>query len=246
MSGRAGDRAAAVVCLGFLLSVCPAFAGESIGHVLGDPVYREQVRAEDPQGRHDELHRLFTSAVMKRYRHEHRAELTPTDAELDAARAFFAEQHEKRMVEQRPRLMMELQVLETRLTDEGLSEQQHGRFESQRAAIELRLEPPGDAIAPFVLSQWKWQNYLHKNYGGGRVLLQQFGPEAFDAMREWLEQRERAGDFQITDTELRDAFYAYWTTKDHGSFLSDDPARVQMLLTPYWLQGDEAENEDVP
>lgn len=256
MISRASERRSAprfsatalVVGVACLLSVWPATAsepsGEAIGHALGETVYREQVRAEDASGRHGALHRLFGAPVMQRYRDEHPSELAPTDAELDEARAFFAKQHEKRIGNLRPRLLLELEIVEERLADESLSEAERGRYESQRSAVKGRLDPPDDATARFVVRHWKWQNYLYEQYGGGRVLLQQLGPEAFDAMRVWLEQREQAGNFQITDPELREEFFAYWTTQDHGSFLSDDPERVQMLQSPYWRQGDKAQGDD--
>jgi hypothetical protein len=44
------------------------------------------------------------------------------------------------------------------------------------------------------------------------------------------------GDFKITDPELRSAFYAYWTTMDHGPYLIDDEEEIRTEFPePKWL-----------
>jgi hypothetical protein len=100
-----------------------------------------------------------------------------------------------------------------------------------------QLQPPGREYAEWLLGSWKFQRHLYLNYGGGRILWQQSGLEAFDATHHWLMQQEQAGRFRIADDDLRTAFYAYWTTLDHGAFLIDDQARIeQEFLYPEWAQ----------
>jgi hypothetical protein len=85
-----------------------------------------------------------------------------------------------------------------------------------------------------VLNHWKFQKHLYDSYGGGRILWQQAGQEAFDATRAWLETLEKQGEFTITDPALRKKFYEYWT-RDHGAFLTADPVRIrQEFLEPEW------------
>jgi uncharacterized protein (TIGR03067 family) len=81
-------------------------------------------------------------------------------------------------------------------------------------------KPLGRAYVKVFYSHLKFQQHLYRTYGGGRILFQQFGPEAFDAMYRWLREREKAGDFRIDDPGLNKTFYEYWTTKQHGAFLS--------------------------
>ena len=50
-----------------------------------------------------------------------------------------------------------------------------------------------------TLMNWKLQRLLDDKLGGGRILWQQFGIDAFDAMQRSLKQHEAAGDFTITD-----------------------------------------------
>ncbi len=45
---------------------------------------------------------------------------------------------------------------------------------------------------------------------GGRVILTPFGPIAFDGMKKWLEEREQAGDFELTDPDLKTKFRERW------------------------------------
>ncbi|MCA9059767.1 MAG: hypothetical protein KDA85_14770, partial [Planctomycetaceae bacterium] len=62
------------------------------------------------------------------------------------------------------------------------------------------------------------------------------GLEAFDATHKWLKTEEERGWFRITDPKLRAAFYEYWTTMDHGAFLTNDEKRIRKeFLEPAWL-----------
>ena len=70
---------------------------------------------------------------------------------------------------------------------------------------------------------------LYDQYGGGRLLFQQAGTEAFDATRRLLEQHESEGAFAITDPEVRALAYDYWT-RDHGAFFITDPVAIQRAM----------------
>ena len=95
-----------------------------------------------------------------------------------------------------------------------------------------------------MLSNWKFQRHLYQTYGGGSILWQQAGIEAFDATRTWLETLERNGKFKITDPELRSTLYHYWTTQRHGSFLTDDKQRIREFLEPEWLERSRVRTDD--
>lgn len=108
-----------------------------------------------------------------------------------------------------------------------------------RILKERGTEPgvPARQLAVFMLSNWKFQRHLYDHFGGGRILWQQAGTEAFDAMHKWLQSLEKAGKFRFTDPNLRAAFYAYWTTHNHGAFLTDDKERIRKeFLEPEWLK----------
>lgn len=217
-----------------------------IGEVLGAPIYRDQIRSSnepDDSGLrlHGELHRLFTAPVMQQYRDAHQADLTPSKQELATAAAYFDREHQKRMRDRAPELRKQLADLDKQLLKADLQGQERQLIENKRLSLQMRLDPPGEMMAPFMLNRGRLQRHLYETYGGGRVLFQQGGLEAFDAMHRWLEAQERQGKFTITDPELHEAFYAYWTTHNHGAFLTDDEERVRFLLDPPWIGGPEPE-----
>jgi hypothetical protein len=214
----------------------PAEGGrEQIGEVLGKPVYRDEIRTEKGLSLRSELHRLFTAPVMEKYRQAHRDEIEPTDEELKAAVKAFGERRRKRIEDEAPKLRAELAEVEEQLAREGLAADARKSLEARKQALEGELKLPGRFFADFLLGNWKFQRHLYDRYGGGRVLWQQEGMEAFDAMRTWLEAQEKQGEFKIADPKLRATFYEYWTTQNHGSFLIEDPARIKSeFLEPEW------------
>ena len=112
-----------------------------------------------------------------------------------------------------------------------------------KQTVDVQLNPPGEFFAVWTMKSWKFQRHLHVEYGGGRILWQQAGLEAFDATRKWLESLEKAGKFKITDPKLRSMLYEYWTTQNHGAFLIDDEERIRReFLVPEWLEKASAQN----
>ena len=226
-----------------LLLFCAALAlaeetpREQIGAVLGQPVYRDQLSAKEGGALSNELHNLFSHPVMQQYRAAHRNALQPTEREVSTATAHFDGWHNERLKAQDHPLTDRRAEIEQALAQPGLTAEEKQRLEDERQAIDLQLKPPGRRFAGWMVANWKLQRHLYQEYGGGRVLWQQAGLEAFDAMHAWLKQREKRGDFSISDPLLRAQFYAYWTEVNHGPSLSDDPRFIeQEFLNPYWLR----------
>lgn len=226
-----------------LLLCWPVFAPaeetprEQIGVVLGQPVYRDQLTATGGVALSNELHNLFSHPVMRQYRAAHRDALQPTEREVSTATAHFDGWHNERLKTRDHPLKDRRGEIEQTLAKPGLAAEEKQRLEDERQAIDSQLRPPGRRFAGWMVANWKLQRHLYREYGGGRVLWQQAGLEAFDAMHAWLKQREKAGDFAISDPLLHEQFYAYWTTVDHGPSLSDDSRFIeQEFLNPYWLR----------
>ena len=210
---------------------------EQIGEVLGKPVYRDEIRDDNKTtGRlRVELLRLFGAPVMRVYRQAHEAEITPTEAEIATATAYFDRNHRERIKGRESELRGKLKAVEKKLASKEHNEEEKQRLETEQLVLQVKLKLPGRSLALFVLKNWKLQRHLYDNFGGGRILWQQAGLEAFDATRRWLESLETAGKFKITDPALRTAFYEYWTTHDHGAFLVDDEMRIRReFLEPEW------------
>ncbi|MCA9137957.1 MAG: TIGR03067 domain-containing protein [Planctomycetales bacterium] len=221
---------------------------EKIGEVLGRSVYRDQIRTGGDASLSSELSRLFLAQLLNDFRAAHSAELTPTDAEIDFADTYMKAEHQKRIKGQEAELRRQINSLERQLQDAELPDAARRKLEVQRLALRGQLEPPDRSVARYMLGHQKFQRYLYDNFGGGGILFQQAGVEAFDAMRRWIETQEREGKFKVTDPQLRETLYEYWTTQDHGPFLTDDKEqeRLQYFLNPPWYRKyDPMEDVDV-
>jgi hypothetical protein len=275
-----------ILGLGMMLTLAltrPAFAEEparltreKIGEVLGKPVYRDQIETGKDVQLDEELHRLFLAPVVQKYCQEHKAEITPTEAEIATATAYFDKRHreerqkenpelremlktvreklshskltesqrdrldderivlEGQLIGEEPKLLQELKSIKERLSRSKLTHAKRQRLESQKTMIEGLLQPPGKEFAHFIVDAWKFERHLYDRFGGGRILWQQAGVEAFDATRNWLEAQERNGSLKITDPKLRNEFYHYWH-RSHEPFMIKDAARVrEEFLEPEW------------
>ncbi len=60
---------------------------------------------------------------------------------------------------------------------------------------EQQIAHPARMVAPFLYGNWKLQRHFYDHFGGGRVMYQQAGLEAFDAYRRWIESEELKGSF---------------------------------------------------
>jgi hypothetical protein len=174
---------------------------------------------------------------MQEYRQTHKAETTPTESEIAIVTAHFDTRHRERIKGHESELLGNLKTVEEELAGTGLTEAKRQELENGRLTLQAKLKPPGRNFALFVLRSWKLQRHLYEKYGGGRVLWQQAGLEAFDAMHQWLESQEKNGKFKISDSKLRPVFYEYWTTLNHGAFLTDDDEHIRReFLEPEWLK----------
>ncbi|MFO0883663.1 MAG: hypothetical protein U0894_05655 [Pirellulales bacterium] len=213
---------------------------EQIGESLGKPVYRDQIRTKGFTLR-EELHRLFSGPASEKYHKEHEKEITPTKEEIASVAKQLNLLHAKKLEEEGADLRSELKELEKSLANKEFSEGKKEKLELRIAYLQTRLTPPGEQFAMFLLMNWKFQRHLYDKFGGGRILWQQAGLEAFDAMHKWLESMEAAGEFKISDPKLRATFYEYWTTMKHGAFLTADKERIQKeFLEPEWMPKQEA------
>ena len=209
---------------------------EQIGEVLGKPIFRDEIRFGKNVSLSGELHRLFIAPVTQQYLQTHRSEISPTSAEISAARKYFDLEHRERLKPHETALRAQLKSIAEQLAQEGLTEQNRKQLTIEKMTVKARLDPPGKSFAAWVLKNWKFQRHLHEQYDGGRILFQQAGLEAFDATRKWLEKLEKDGEFKIRDPELRAALYHYWTKQDHGAFLTNDKQRIREFLAPEWFK----------
>lgn len=85
-----------------------------------------------------------------------------------------------------------------------------------------------------MIRQWKLNRALHAHYGG-RIIFQQLGPEPLDAYRQYLEERQTAGDLRFFDSALEQRFWRYFTSDEMHDFMapgSEEASRA--FKTPPW------------
>lgn len=210
---------------------------EKIGTVMGQTVYRDQIRTGKKINRRDELFRLFAQPVKENYIRDHRKELEPSEKEIAFAAAYFSKDEKIRQLDRQEKTMIRQQLLtiEKQLNTKHLTTSETQELKSQQTELQASLAMPCRTFARFMLDHWKFQRHLYFNYGRGRILFQQAGIEAFDAMYQWLQDREKQGEFSIDDPKLHTLFYNYWTTQKHGNFLTIKPERIQEFLKPKWV-----------
>jgi hypothetical protein len=219
---------------------------EQIGELFGQPVFRTDLR--DFGTMKDKVGWAFMQPLVHHYHLQHHDELWPTEDEVAAAVTARKLRRQQKLEAEGEELTAELADVEKELAKPSVSDTEREELEKRKRILEIRLNPPEvkPSICRAILSQWKFQRHLYQNYGGGRLLFQQGGMEAFDAMHRWLRESEKAGDFKITDRELHTEFYAYFTTTKHGAFLQDPNEEKnaelrRLFLHPDWLQQSETE-----
>jgi hypothetical protein len=167
---------------------------------------------------------------------------TPAEVELEdfAERTRAAEEKRHRdLVAEKERLTQELVELKHKANTMNLPAEEYDAIEAQMLALAAQYErlekrdsltrplmdeKQMDFFARWYVSNWKKQRALYKKYGG-RVIWQQVGPEAIDAMRDLLKQREREGCFTISDPDLHDRFWEYFVNDRMHVFIPD-PDRI--------------------
>lgn len=162
-------------------------------------------------------------------------ELEPTAEELKEFTVRLRQANTHREQEQQDRQktrQTEADRLERLLPsqDERVREGTAKRIRQMReeiAAIEESLEIDGRKKAPLESEQllakwwvghWKQQQWFYKRYGG-RVIYQQVGPEAIDAMRDFLKESEAKKDFAIYDQDLKASFWEPFIGARQGVFV---------------------------
>ncbi|HEV8002492.1 MAG TPA: hypothetical protein VGP63_21580, partial [Planctomycetaceae bacterium] len=133
--------------MGMMLTLArPAFAQnpapqkrEKIGEVLGKPVYRDEIGTGKEVPLDEELHRLFLAPVMQKYCEEHKAEITPTDAEIAAATAYFEKRLQEERQKENPELREMLKTVREKLSHSKLTESERENLDDERILLEAQL-----------------------------------------------------------------------------------------------------------
>jgi len=213
-----------------------------VGKVLGKPVSRGDV--SDVKGGLDasKAPDAFFSPLFNKIATENREKITPTEEEIQNVTKYLDscdKAGEQKVLigrdEQTAFHRMQLAQIGERLAQAGVPPEEAADLQRQKVEIQKFIDSPGRSQAVFMLVGWKLQKFLHDSYGGGRILFQQAGLEAFDATRAFLESEEKKGSVEFTDPVVRTAAFDYWT-KDHGPFLSTDEKQLALFRNPDFLK----------
>lgn len=170
--------------------------------------------------RHQALARRIGEVLLEQFAAEHKVE--PTDEEIDQflrRLQVFNERTEagpkEPLVEVRQRItQIERAIQSGKLNEEQLADAQAALKTYRRTLANMeeimadpKLRDEQDRFfAQWYVRNWKMQKALYRQYGG-RVMLQQIGPQAADATRRFFEERFSRGDLAIHDDQAREAFW---------------------------------------
>jgi hypothetical protein len=82
-------------------------------------------------------------------------------------------------------------------------------------------------FAKHIGENTKRQRFIYEHNGGGRLLFQQAGIEAFDATLSLILKLEKEGAFTISDPKLRTQALKYWLSDHQADDLLPDPGADQ-------------------
>lgn len=208
---------------------------DMVGTVLGKPVYRQEITATDPYDVHYELQDIFVQPVLRMYYNQNKKSLEPTSKEITRFLLYCKKQHDKDLNDRKTEIIDKIVAITDKLKVSDSSTNDSKELVAELYYLKTELEPPGYDYAMFVLPYWKLQVHLYQNFGGGRILWQERGYEAFDAMLAWLEKHEQNGDFSLSDNKTRQALYYYWKKRDHGRHIIEDAGKIKReFLEPEW------------
>ncbi len=210
--------------------------GQAEAPVVG-VVHGQLIRTQDAEElRYYVLHNLTDRYAEKKGIVVTRGEIERYQKHLDSVMKRDEERRGERLVElkrllqdpalpaaQREAMAAELRTLES-LRDSAVG----------RGAGSAEERAAREQIAKAFIRQWKINRALYQQYGG-RVILQQGGPEPLDAYRKFLEDSGAHGDFVITDKSMENGFWRYYRDDAMHTFLqSGSKEAKRAFATPPW------------
>jgi hypothetical protein len=154
--------------------------------------------------------RAFGSPVLERFVKEKKIEAASD--EITKFKSSFRKRNEQSLNQQEARLSeLTKELAKPNLSNENKTKLEKERAEYRQNVATLRESLAGgipEEMARMFIVAWKTERELHRAYGG-RVIFQQFGPEALDARRRLFEHAEERGDIAFTDAGVRHLFYHY-------------------------------------
>jgi hypothetical protein len=211
-----------------------SFLNSPMGH--GEELTMEQIETQA-----DDLRKRLADPALKA------DERGPLDQELKQTEELLEElkKPERSGEAERKELKEQIPVLEEKLRSPDLTDEDRQEIKEEleynRRFADLTDEQAAKEFAAYEsemqheialawVQDWKFYRALFKQYGG-RIIWQQTGIEPIDAMRKWLEEQEKHGDFVIHDPELGKSFWEYY--KREHPFTTEKP-KGDEFDEPWW------------
>ncbi|MCR4336184.1 MAG: hypothetical protein NUV91_00035 [Candidatus Omnitrophica bacterium] len=190
---------------------------------------------------------VLLGALFDQYIEENH--LQPTEEELNSFLSFLRQQKEAFLNQQ----SQGIEMFKKELEKEGRSALDKEKIQAQIKALTQDQEELKTLLdeenykksmqaqfdlqtAKQVVQVWKINKSLYEKYGG-RVVLQQLGPEPWDAHRQFLKEKEKQKSFQIADTQLQKLFWEYFTNEGLHQFYPPEKEKTA-FDKPWWLDPD--------
>lgn len=216
---------------------------DRIGTALGKDIYRDELKDNPPT--YHEVVQLVMAPAMEEYEREKWETFEMTDDEIRAGVEWIEaeakkqggarwEQWQAQSKQQKSDVDKRLTEIKSQLDNPATPENERPLLKTSLRVTALESTHPHAGEVWLIMHRRKFELYLYRNYGGGRIIHQQFGPEALDARRKLLLELEQAGKFQIIDPDLRKLAYDYWERPSHpGGFHTDDRLLMFPWTKPY-------------
>lgn len=181
-----------------------------VGEVLGNPIHIPQRYIDDDQQLGEILYGLFVDRLERHYRSQH-PDLEPTDAEIAAKlKVTRSNAEQAAIVYQRALASVDARL---QLAEKGSTD--YRTLESEKAVAVEKLKriqaDDGRYAAKQFASQENFRRHLIHKYGGRQDVDPGSSNGFLDAQRRWIGERERLGEFQISNPKHRATFYQHWT-----------------------------------
>lgn len=210
-----------------------------------------------------ELSVTITGTLFRRYIEE--MKIVATDAEIDAYLAVAEQSHRRRVEEWKRRISTLEKELQSPLIGEVDRDQKEVELDVYKQyvagaadAAKRRDENPekyrntARTETQSTVIGWNFSHSLFKKYGGRlifqhggldgavdkyirRLIFQHGGPVPIDAYRDFLKEREKAGDFKIEDEAVKEEFWEYFVNDKLHRFYPEGDTWKWMKM-PWWLE----------
>ncbi len=218
-----------------LLVLCaiPAEAAQPLAVVLSQPVDASEAKGAK------ELASLVQQRLLDSYAQKHG--LQPTEAELRPLLRSFEEAGKKTEESMKRVRQQRIEEIRKKLEAPALDPAEREKLTANLAdwerfpsGVEAKAREGDRRMASVLVQNWKVQRSLYRRYGG-RVLISSLGFHvAIDAMKQFFQEEEKRGSFEIPDPDLRAAFWKAVTDESWADGVASGRGAKDVFATAPW------------